>query len=132
VDVSGFIIEIFWLLLPSVTSNLESRSSLAMASLNATETIASIDNQDFYNKNLGPFCAGLAFQMFMMGVLTLQTWTYFEIMSSHDSVKNNTLVAAMFLLGAFQTGTDFQLMYNAFVTGYGRIEDWNKASSALL
>lgn len=37
---------------------------------NETEVLQQIDNQHFYNVNLGPFIAGLAFQMFMMGVLS--------------------------------------------------------------
>lgn len=93
---------------------------------NETEVLQQIDNQHFYNVNLGPFIAGLAFQMFMMGVLTLQCWTYFETMSSKDSRWNRWLVGIMLFTGAFQTATDFEILYDSFVTGYGRIGYWNK------
>lgn len=36
---------------------------------NETAILELIDNQAFYNANLGPFLCGLSVQMFMMGVL---------------------------------------------------------------
>lgn len=41
---------------------------------NETDVLERIDNQGFYNMNLGPFIAALAFQMFMMGVLSTYTF----------------------------------------------------------
>lgn len=39
------------------------------APYNETLVLETINHQAFYNSNLGPFLAGLAVQMFMMGVL---------------------------------------------------------------
>lgn len=63
--------------------------------------------------------------MFMMGCLTLQMWRYFE---DHgvDSRGTKAFVVILFLCSAFQCATDFQLMYDAFITGYGRILYFNK------
>ncbi|TFL03401.1 hypothetical protein BDV98DRAFT_383425 [Pterulicium gracile] len=93
---------------------------------NETKVLERIDNQHFYNINLGPFLAALAFQMFMMGVLTLQCWTYFETMASTDTKWHRWLVVTMFVTGAIQTATDFEIMYATFVTGFGRILYWDK------
>lgn len=46
------------------------------APYNETAVIELIDNQAFYNANLGPFLAGLAVQMFMMGVLCTYPTTF--------------------------------------------------------
>ncbi|TFL05247.1 hypothetical protein BDV98DRAFT_289579 [Pterulicium gracile] len=93
---------------------------------NETAILELIDNQAFYNANLGPFLCGLSVQMFMMGVLALQCWTYFEEMASKDTKWHRWLVGIMFVTGAFQTGTDFEILYDSFVRGFGRIEYWNK------
>lgn len=102
------------------------KSQLDMAPYNETEVLERIDNQQFYTNSLGPFMAAIAFQMFMMGVLTLQTWTYFETMASEDSKRNRWLVWIMLFLNAFQMATNLELMYTTFVTGYGRILQWDK------
>lgn len=93
---------------------------------NESETLQRIDNQTYYNLNLGPFLAGLAFQMFMMGVLTLQCWTYFQTMAATDSRWTRWLVGIIFFTGSFQAGTDFHILYDSFVTGFGRILYWNE------
>ncbi|KAJ7485957.1 hypothetical protein FB451DRAFT_1392667 [Mycena latifolia] len=83
-----------------------------------------VADQHFYNFNLGPFLTGLTVQMYMMGVLTLQMWQYFEEHRS-DTWPIRTLVIVLFLASTLQAATDFQMMYGAFVTGYGRIDHWN-------
>ncbi|TFK96047.1 hypothetical protein BDV98DRAFT_598023 [Pterulicium gracile] len=93
---------------------------------NESETLQRIDNQTYYNLNLGPFLAGLAFQMFMMVVLTLQCWTYFQTMAATDSRWTRWLVGIIFFTGSFQAGTDFHILYDSFVTGFGRILYWNE------
>lgn len=99
---------------------------------NETDVLERIDNQGFYNMNLGPFIAALAFQMFMMGVLTLQTWTYYGTMAAEDTRRNRWLVGTMFFLGAFQTATNFEIMYSTFVSGYGRVLYWDNFQWTLI
>ncbi|KAJ7472780.1 hypothetical protein FB451DRAFT_1250681 [Mycena latifolia] len=94
-------------------------------SYNETAILELINNQHFFNVNLGPFLTGLAAQMFMMGCLSLQMWKYFEDHGS-DTLGTKTYVVVLFLASAFQCATDFQLLYDAFVTGYGRILYFNK------
>ncbi|TFK97438.1 hypothetical protein BDV98DRAFT_574472 [Pterulicium gracile] len=97
------------------------------APYNETLVLETINHQAFYNSNLGPFLAGLAVQMFMMGVLSLQCWTYFsDGMAANDTRWHKSLVGVMFATGAFQTGTNFDILYDTFVSGYGRIEHWDK------
>ncbi|KAJ6615090.1 hypothetical protein B0H10DRAFT_2220722 [Mycena sp. CBHHK59/15] len=93
---------------------------------NETAVIGLIDNQDFYNLNLGPFCVGIAAQVYMMGILTLQMWQYFEEYASKDNRRIKALVVTLFFASTFQCATDFYMMYDTFVTGYGRIGYWNK------
>lgn len=42
------------------------------------------------------------------------------------------MVGIMLFTGAFQTATDFEILYDSFVTGYGRIGYWNKVSPTYL
>ncbi|KAJ6554096.1 hypothetical protein B0H10DRAFT_1231688 [Mycena sp. CBHHK59/15] len=93
---------------------------------NETAVLELIDNQHFYNVNLGPFCVGIAAQVYMMGILTLQMWQYFEEYASKDTRPIKALVVTLFFASTFQCATDFYMMYDAFVTGYGRIGYWNK------
>ncbi|KAJ6609779.1 hypothetical protein B0H10DRAFT_2225577 [Mycena sp. CBHHK59/15] len=99
---------------------------------NETAVLQLIDNQHFYNVNLGPFCIGITAQVYMMGILTLQTWQYFEEYATKDNRRIKALVAILFLASAFQCATDFYMMYDAFVTGYGRIGYWNKYGWTLI
>ncbi|KAJ6545044.1 hypothetical protein DFH09DRAFT_1172533 [Mycena vulgaris] len=92
---------------------------------NETAVLELANNQHFFDVNLGPFLSGLAAQMFMMGCLTLQMWKYFEDHTS-DSRSTKIFVVVLFSASTLQSITDFQLLYSAFVTGYGRILYWNK------
>ncbi|KAJ7467018.1 hypothetical protein FB451DRAFT_403429 [Mycena latifolia] len=94
-------------------------------SYNETAVLEQINNQHFFDVNLGPFLTGLSAQMFMMGCLTLQMWKYFEDHSS-DTRATKIFVVVLFLASLFQSATDFELLYSAFVTGYGRILFWDK------
>lgn len=50
-------------------------------------------------------------------------------MAANDTRWHKWLVGVMFVMGAFQTGTDFEILYDSFVVGYGRIEYWNEVCS---
>ncbi|KAJ6586468.1 hypothetical protein DFH09DRAFT_1359781 [Mycena vulgaris] len=97
----------------------------------AAPVLEGIADQHFYNLNLGPFLCGLAAQMFMTGVLTLQMWKYFED-HGKDPLLMKTFVTAMFAASALQSVTDFAIMYDTFVTGYGRIDHWNRYGWTLM
>ncbi|KAJ6586456.1 hypothetical protein DFH09DRAFT_1143423 [Mycena vulgaris] len=97
----------------------------------AAPVLEGIADQQFYDINLGPFLCGLAAQMFMTGVLTLQMWKYFED-NGKDPWPMKTFVSALFAASIFQSGTDFFIMYDAFVTGYGRIDYWNRYGWTLI
>lgn len=99
-------------------------SDVMSMALYARAELEHIDNQAFYNNHLGPFLCGLSFQTFMMGVLTLQTWHYFEYFS-HDACVYRALATVMFVTGAIQCGTDFALLYDSFIYGFGDIQHWN-------
>lgn len=46
-------------------------------------------------------------------------------MAAEDTRRNRWLVGTMFFLGAFQTATNFEIMYSTFVSGYGRVLYWD-------
>ncbi|KAJ7136829.1 hypothetical protein C8R44DRAFT_948514 [Mycena epipterygia] len=74
---------------------------------NVAPILSGID-QHFYDANLGPFLSGLAAQMFMMGVLTLQMWKYFED-HGKDPWTIKALVITMFCASTLQFATDLLL-----------------------
>ncbi|KAJ7649813.1 hypothetical protein FB45DRAFT_886067 [Roridomyces roridus] len=82
-------------------------SLTAMSYYNETAVQLAIDNQHFYNVNLGPFLTGIAAQIFMMGCLTIQMWKYFEFFWL--TLKRHS-----------------QLLYNAFIVNYGQVIRWNR------
>ncbi|KAJ6586466.1 hypothetical protein DFH09DRAFT_1143443 [Mycena vulgaris] len=106
-----------------------SLSTLTMAT--AAPVLQGIADQHLFNINLGSFLCGLAAQMFMTGVLTLQMWKYFED-HGKDPLLMKTFVTAMFAASALQSVTDFSIMYDTFVTGYGRIDHWNRYGWTLI
>jgi hypothetical protein len=91
---------------------------------NATAVLENHDNLEFYASHLGPYLMGLCFQLFMMGILTLQTWNYYE-QYTDDLPRHKLLVAFMFLSGTFMCATDSYMLYDSFVSGFGDLIRWD-------
>jgi hypothetical protein len=97
---------------------------------NATAVLENHDNLEFYASHLGPYLMGLCFQLFMMGILTLQTWNYYE-QYTDDLPRHKLLVAFMFLSGTFMCATDSYMLYDSFVSGFGDLIRWDSVRSPL-